>query len=116
MRSASGIAVSRVSVFTESWARAVAPADPGCSLACAASSAFAAGLFVGLPSGLETSESENRRMVSGLTTASTCPLAFSVSWNSFNCWAPSPVKSSSMVCPGFIEITVSIACPPNRSW
>ena len=77
--------MSRVSVFTESWARAVAAADPGGSFACAAISAFAAGLLVGLPSGLDTSESENRRMVSGLTTASTSPLAFSVSWNSFSC-------------------------------
>ena len=97
MRSAAGTAVIRSNVSTESLARAAAAGDPGVSFACAASSALAAGLVVGLPSGLDTSESEKRRIVSGLTTASTFPLRFNVSWKRFSCSAPSPVKSSSTV-------------------
>ncbi len=77
---------------------------------------MAATLWVGLPSALLTNESEKRRIVSGLTTDSTSPLACNVSWRCWSCRVPSPVNSSSMVCPGFIEITVSIASPPKSRW
>ncbi len=116
VRSASGTAVSRFSVVTESSARAVAAGDPAGSSAWAASRALAAGLFVGLPSGLETNESEKRRIVSGLTTDSTSPLFCSVLAKSWNCRTPSAVKSSSTVWPLSSEITVSIASPPKRRW
>lgn len=73
-------------------------------------------LCVGSPVGLLTSAWLNSSAVSGLTTASALPLRSISRATRRICAMPSGVKSSATVWPGFIEMSVSIACPPNRPW
>ena len=73
-------------------------------------------LVVGLPFGLDTSESSNCRIVSGVTTPLTWPVFVRASWKRVNWARPLASKSSSTVWPGAIVMTVNIAWPPNSRW
>ncbi len=66
VRCSSGIAPSRVNVWTLSALRASNCGDPGVSLASAVKVALPAMLVAGLPSGLCTSEFENSSTVRGV--------------------------------------------------